>query len=318
MKSHLQVWKFLTPFVLAAVVFFISVDPEQFENYRRGRLFSKQLGEVNFDQAETGILFFGNSLMQEALPPPVVISSRFNRIISKTKSDHKQVRAHRVTVPGLPTIELQKHQAEILALHPKIIILQSELFFPNYPIKNPPKTKRQLLQIKTYQIKRWAIVTRMFFIPSMDKITLPPQTSTLLGAVAGNGGEAKSKKLTKEEIENRQRIMVFWEKREVNKNAPDYLICKRMVDAAHKDGISIAVIDLPLSIRASKTAPPNYLEDRASAIRNLLGPSDFYLRYPEPLPDELFSDYWHLTTRGRAIFFQWMSNKFARESASIL
>jgi len=312
MKSPLLIWKFLVPPVVLALFFLVLVRPATFEDLRRAGMFASQLDHVRFEKNEAGVLILGNSLLQHAMPPDRVISARFNAEILKETGKPGRIRAYKIAVPGLPTSELKKSREKILATRPKIVILQTELVFPNYAVKDPPKNFEDWFQMKTDQMREWSRLVKVYISPSLAQTNIPAKTKKLLGAVKSNAIDSQTRQKAIAQDFQTQRLEWLWSKRKVNRNAPDYVMCREFIDEAHAAGIRVAVLDMPVSSRTLTIAPKNYLEERSSAIQEILGPSDFYLRYPKSLPDSYFFDYSHLTVRGRSTFFRWTTRTFAQ------
>jgi hypothetical protein len=313
MKSNLLVWKLLIPLVFGILVFLISVDPATLENLRRSRMFVSQLNDVRFNEADSGVLIIGNSLLQHALPPDKVITARFRLEIAKQKSRQTPIKAFKIAVPGLPTIELKKNANKIFSLHPKLIVIQSELIFPNYPIKDPPANLAAYYQARIDRLQQWARLMKVCLAPSLQRIRISARTEKLLGSGKTNMIDSQKREKPPEDDFQAQRLQWIWHKRDIRRNSFDSMVCKEFIDAAHSAGIQVAVLDMPVSLRTMTVVPVHYLEDRSAAIRGLLGPSDFYFHYPGALGDDLFSDYSHLTVRGRALFFRWLTQEFGHQ-----
>ncbi len=294
----------------------LSTDPQIFVQSRRGATISRRLHYTQFSDGEMGIIFFGNSMLANALPPrDFAISSRINRLIPDSPGK-RPIRAIDLSFGGVSSLSLKQNADRIFRIKPFAVVIQTEVIFPR---RAKLKKRSGLVWWSRWtrdRLRAWSIFLKVSLMPSL---AVPQKDSKrskrLLGALSST--TKIDLDLGKKEVISAdpflERAKSFWTNQQISKDTREYLDGTAFIRDAQSRGIRIIILGLPVSETAMRLAGPDYFISRKKAVENLLTPRDIFLQYSNVMKDQYFLDYSHVNENGQKIFYQWLCRALSNE-----
>ena len=299
--SPLLVWKLLAAVTLIALGFFYVNDPMREVMERRDAKLSAYLDKVKFDAGQTGILFFGNSLMNDAL---AANRSAFNRSLAsqfqKASVAVDSVSIVEIATGGIGPPRLKALSGKLIKAKPAILVIQCEMFVQRSRPEGDPAAQQFRTRLAT-----WSGILQLRFLGERvaEKRKEPAKQDFL---------EIKKRSEDFEKIrkERNERDLLIaeemWEDQIASIHSPVFVTGRQLVEQFEKSGIEVVVIELPVSETAAKFAGPGYLEKRTAVLRELMKSGAVVMSFPRLLNDDHFKDYRHLNRKGRQEFLRWL------------
>ena len=335
--SPLLVWKLALIIVIAAIAILLRFDPVKAHVAKRReelprkiekeviRSTSEKAGGSKPSQtarpaaATPGVdfVFFGNSLLQAALPSrQTELSGVLYRFAAK-QGHRKAVRVVNLAADGRSTWDLNRRSEEILRLNPRIILIQTEMIVPR-------RVERREQRNVSFGKKEWdrlhnwirfartpLLVTIVKSPPEAGKKevalrnSLSSQARVDIG-ILGNTEEEESDETILHRAEE------LWSNQAISTSSSEFTNSAAFIQKARERGIQILVVETPVSETAARFATAEYFDLRAATVQQVLGPKDEFLRFPENLPDDHFHDYSHVNRKGQLVFLQWLAPRLAQ------
>ena len=309
--SPLFVWKLLFIATLGGGLFLYLVDPMPVVFEHRDIKMERAVQSANFKDGETGIIFFGNSLMNHALPPITRnLNALLEKELQKRKVNFPKVAALDIATGGVRAPRLHGFADDFIRARPAVVVLQSEMFVSRSRKRNEPWS----VSART-RLAQWSgiLQLRLFGV-----VANPPDTKVKHDFLQSNQQNAKvkeSRHLKTEESLIRARE--FWNNHVASIDDPIFVQGKQLVDRFEKAGIEVIVVELPVSRMAAELTSPNYLQDRRRVLQDLKQVGASIISYPNLLPNDYFTDYSHLNHKGRLVFLRWFGPALAEELAKL-
>src|SRR5262249_37333853 len=122
--SPLFVWKVILIVVVIAIVVLSRIDPVEIHIKERRESLNKKITTVATAKKETDIVFFGNSLLQAGLP---TTETQISAKLTAAADRSEPIRVVNLAQDGRSSWDIGHRAAQILALNPKIIVIQTEM-----------------------------------------------------------------------------------------------------------------------------------------------------------------------------------------------
>ena len=288
-------------------------DPLRMVHERKNDSLSSQLSRLHFSENETGIIFIGNSLMDNALPlKEQDINKALSRELQKQEKRNISVSTFNAAMGDFSAWDLKSLKDEIMNSSPSVIVVQSEVIVARY-IKEPELQERNLDRIGMWS----GLLERRLLVGLPQSMQDQAKRGKLIGDKLIKQQIGKNLKV---ELEKQQKELYLaitkslWSGQNVSDTSADFLTSREFIQRALSQGIRVIVLELPVSRAIISLAPEHYFTQRTAAIRSLSSRGRLViLRYPRVLPDEYFRDFRHLRPRGRREFLEWFIPALARE-----
>jgi hypothetical protein len=300
--SPLFVWKLILIVSLAAALFMFLSDPMKIIFARRDVKLSDKLSQTHFKKGETGIIFFGDSLMNAVLPVRV---ENLNSVLEKEfrrQGDLKsRISAVELTSGGF--WNLQDLSNQLLDVRPSVIVIQSEMVVSRN-IKNKSRP------VLTERVGTWSgVLVLKVFGQSQQRISKEVPNQFL-------ATEKKTPKVKRRPGKNKEALDVaraIWSKQDVSTTDPLFMMARRFINRASAAGIRVVLVELPVSSTSAGFSSKEYFAKRTAALQTLSKWGAVTIVYPHMLPDDYFTDYNHVNHKGRREFLRWFLPVFSQE-----
>ncbi len=304
--SPLFVWKLLLIIVTAAGLFFHYKDPMEIVLKERDNKLAQRILRIQIKEGQIGIIFFGDSLIGNALPPGekylnIPIARRL-----KQAGISKPVVALPVTGGGVSFSNLRALADDLIALKPSVIVIQSEMLVPRF-IKQPPK------QNMKERIGTWSGLLSLELLGNTPQ-NYEEKPKEWLNQNQFIFGQRKVKAAIERRQSDPQGIAkAVWSGQIVSTKNPEFIAGRELIRSLVRHGIKVIILELPVSQTAVKFAGGNYFKKRTAALDSIIQPGVSRLIYPKVLPDAHFYDYSHMSEAGRRIFIKWFVRALSKE-----
>lgn len=325
--SPLLVWELLAVIVLAGIVGVLVVDPTKAEVTRRKSVVSSKLDGIQLQPGELSILFFGNSLLRQALTDENTLSKALTERLAY--NDQNRVRVINLTFGGASARYLQTVADQIIALHPKVIVMQIDMIAgrgldPEEFVEREQAKKE--IETVSSRFRYWSGVLQQplvkyfpgGFRPSARRKQLlnPLLTPTSIGIPFLRNDEQDISGMKLREL-NLRTAKKMWEGQTLSTTQPSYGLCRKFIRKAVDEGITVIVVQTPIGTTVKNIVPKDYFEQRTAIVRKIIKPKlRPPLQYPRVLPDDCFKDYSHVNRKGQRLFLQWFIPALALEISS--
>jgi hypothetical protein len=309
--SPLLVWILVVITIVVGIFILSEIDPVIFHIKQRREELPKKLQKVKKAKAQTDVVFFGDSLLQEAIPPT---EEEINAKLSSAASF--PVKAVNLAMDGRTPWDLDRRSRQILGLHPKIIVIQSDMLVKRrLQVEEPPG----YFETKKIRLRNWISYIKQPLMQPLSKGS-PKKSRELLDALSSPA--RVDIKILKEKNDQDEKILQqvllerareHWSGQIISVRSPEFKSSSGFIAKAQSNGTRIVVVETPISQTAAQFATPEYLADRKRVVLALLNDQDKYLQYPKVLPDRFFDDYSHANARGQKAYFKWLAAELAKE-----
>lgn len=320
-RSPLFVWILVSCTIILAMIVLSQVDAVRVHVKQRQKELPKKIENEKRGNKRIDILFFGNSLMQSAIPAKEVeISKIISRSAFPDSQDAAKLRIVNFAVEGRSAWDIQRRADQILTLKPKLIVLQTEMIVARRVNKN--LIQQTFFDEKKERLQNWIRYARTplleRFLPGehserkrrelLDALASPAHVDIkVLKAADDNNTADESLEAT-----NLQRARERWSGQPISVDSDEYKAGREFVRKARANGSTVIILEPPLSETAARLATEEYLRHRRDAMLALLdGDQRHYLQYPTVLPDKYFDDYSHANRKGQKVFFAWLAPALA-------
>jgi hypothetical protein len=291
--SPLFEWKVVFIVTAVAGIVMLLYDPMRTIRQRRDDAVLKQVSTIQFHSNQRGVIFFGNSLMNLALPPQNEILTKELLHPLRKEGFPKSVSVVKVATGGLSAWRLRDLGGLLIRTRPSMIVLQSEMCVSR-------KGKRQEPPEMKNRIGVWSgVLSLQLFGKGLPVDRRKPPNQLF---------ETKQKPPSPRS--KRERALAsarnLWSNQTASTGTREYQISRNFVERASEVGILVVILELPVSHTAAELATDEYLKARTSALEELSKAGALHLRYPIRLPDEYFADYSHLNIAGQKKFNRWL------------
>jgi hypothetical protein len=296
--SPLVVWKMLLiVIVFATIAMLVADDPMKTVVRRSDGVLAQRISQLHFADDETGIIFFGNSLLNQALPVRnETLTWLINNEFRKYGHPGKYVPVE-ITTGGVNAWRLQALGNQLIDAKPSVIVIQSEMFISR------KREKGFNLQL-TNRIAAWSGVLNLRFFGRVQNTGNPKVQGGQFPGIEKPGTNT----VRRRQVQDDQTLAVakdLWENQVASPDTPEFIASQKFVKRVLERGIRVVVVELPVSQTAAKFATSEYFAKRTQAIEELTNFGVIHLAYPRILPDDDFRDFSHLGTRGRRDFIRW-------------
>jgi hypothetical protein len=317
--SPLFVWFLLLATLVGAAVVLSRIDPIRVHVEQRQKELPKKIEKVKRAKKEVDVVFFGDSLMQFAIPRREDDISK--AITTGMPAPRAAVKVVNLAMDGRTPLDLARRSDQILGLKPKLVIIQVEMV-----VNRPPLDRDDagFIQQQRERLKNWIRYARSpllkRFFPAgegsgkkkkelLDALSSPAQVDIKLLKGAGEDPTAEE---SLEQI-NMRRARERWQGQTVRADSRQYKICREFIRRARSQDTRVLIVETPVSETASNLATKQYLQERRELVLSLLdGDAAGYLQYPEILADKYFDDYSHTNRKGEKVFFAWLAQELAQ------
>lgn len=318
--SPLLVWILLAVVLLAGLAAVLFTDPTRAEVTRRKNVVYSKLDGIRFQENELSILFFGNSLLRQALTDEQPLSKALTAQLGG--NDQNRVRVINLTFGGANPEYLKTIAEQIIALHPKVIVMQIDMMVgkkldPEAFVNREVTDKRSL----SWRLRYWSSVLQQplrKYLPAANEPSVKRRQllSPLVSAAPMRPALLKKDDNTAKQPADTYLHMAkdMWEGQTLSTQEPGYKICKRFIREAVDEGIKVIVVQTPVGKTVESLVPKGYFEQRSTFVRAIIKPKlRPPLQYPSILPDDCFKDYSHVNKKGQRLFLRWFLPALARE-----
>lgn len=320
--SPLLVWILLAGVTLAGVAAVMWIDPTEAEVKRRKHVVSSRLEGIHLQPGETGILFFGNSLLRQALTEEETLSHDLTEELQG--NDQNRIRVINLTFGGANPQYLQTVADQIIALHPAVIVMQIDMIVRRSLDPEAFATREVTdKQSLSWRLQYWSSVLKQSLWKYLPPVSEPSvkrrQLLNPMGSTAPMGFSLSKREENTEA--KRQEVYLrtaknMWEGQTLSTTEPDYKICRQFIRRAVGEGIRVIFVQTPVGTTVESLVPDGYFEKRTAFVRGIIKPKlRPPLQYPRIFPDNCFRDYSHVNKKGQRLFLQWFIPALAREIA---
>lgn len=278
-------------------------DPMKIVHKKRDDLLSKQLSAIHFDKGETGIIFFGNSLLNSALPVRhKFLIEELAEELRKNGGLKSSISAVEVTTGRISVSKLHEAVEQLIETGPAIIVIQSDIIARRVFNERQPKITERVgtwsgvlaLQVfgRSQTPKKKEAGKQLFTLKRKMPHARPQQKK-------GKKALAIARKL--------------WVNQRVNPNDPAFVIAREFIHRLSAKGVRVIVVEMPVSNTAATFASERYLAERSAALHSLSKAGALHFTYPRVLPDDHFRDYSHVNHHGRREFLKWFFPLLSQE-----
>ena len=145
--SPLLVWILVFITLVVGIFILSEIDPVRFHIRQRREDLPKKIQKVRKEKARTDVVFFGDSLLQAAIPPG---EREINDTLSRALST--PVKTVNLAMDGRGPWDLERRSDQILGLHPKIIVIQSDMLVKRRIQREKPPG---YFETKKERLKNW-------------------------------------------------------------------------------------------------------------------------------------------------------------------
>jgi hypothetical protein len=227
-----------------------------------------------------------------------------------------RVKAVNLAMDGRTPWDLERRADQILGLHPRIIVIQSDMIVKR-------RIKREIrpgyFEVKQERLKNWIsyvkspLMSPIYGAPTkktkelLDALSSPAQIDIKILREKNQQDEIKLEQL------HQQRAREHWSGQIISVKSLEFKSSNRFIQKAYANGTHVLIVETPISETASRYASEEYLKQRKEIVLSLLNEPDSYLQYPRVLPDRFFDDYSHANSRGQKVYFKWLAAELAKK-----
>jgi hypothetical protein len=292
--SPLFVWKVILIFVVAAGIFMYISDPMKTVLNRRDDQLLKRVAGLHFNEDEIGVVFFGDSMLDSALPPKQVALSRALTEEFRKNGGLKSVSAYEFTW-GMSAMKFREIADELIKARPSVIVIQGDMIVRRILKERPPPKI-------TDRVGTWSGVLSLQVFGKSQ-----PEKPKETGKQRKDDGRPKKNQSSLEEAQS------LWSKQDVNTADAVFVRAQEFIQRISANGIRVVMVELPVSNTAAIFSTEQYLAKRSAALHSLSKEGVLHFTYPQLLPDDHFGDYSHVNYRGRREFLKWFFPLLSKE-----
>jgi hypothetical protein len=292
--SPLFVWKVILILLLAAGIFMYVSDPMRTVLKRRDDLLLKRVSGLHFNEDEIGVVFFGDSMLDSALPPRQVALNKALVEEFRKNGGLKSISAYEFTW-GMSTMKFREIADELIQARPSVIVIQGDMIVRRILKDRPPPKMEN-------RVGTWSgVLSLQVFGKSQQQ--KPKET----GKLPKEDGRPKKNQTSLEQARN------LWSKQDVNTADAVFVRAQEFIQRLSASGIRVIMVELPVSNTAAIFSTEQYLAKRSAALHSLSKKGVLHFTYPQLLPDDHFGDYSHVNFRGRREFLKWFLPLLSKE-----
>lgn len=312
-NSPLFVWKLVLIALIAGAIFISAINPIALNIARRHRELTQALKDkVKARNESADIIFFGNSLLQSALPSQ---EKDLFTLMARMSAENRlgAVQVMNLAGNGRSPSDLEQLRNEIFSLKPKIFVIQVEMIFPRFD-----RAQKSWIGLSRERLRLWSQFLRAtLVVPVVPPDTSAQKNQELLSALSSQAqvdiGILQNHLDPELDNENLMLARALWSNQTLSIDSVYYKRSAEFIRKAQESGIQVLVLETPISETAARIATKRYFQKRAQAANQLLYGNSKFVRFPRTLPDDCFLDFSHLNSQGQMAFLRWLRSVLARE-----
>jgi hypothetical protein len=311
--SPLLAWILVFITLIVGIFILSEVDPVRFHIKQRRADLPKKLQKVQKAKARTDVVFFGDSLMQAAIPPT---ETELNAVLSRAAS--MQVKAVNLAMDGRSPWDLERRSKQILGLNPRIIVIQSEMIVKRRVVR---EKALGYFEIKKERLRNWISYVKNPLMQPLSKGSAKKSKELFEALSSPAQVDIKIlKEKSHQDQENLKQVHLkrareHWSAQIIELRSSEFKSIGNFIKRAESNGTHVIVVEMPLSETAARFASKEYFAQRKQIVLTLLNDPNAYIQYPKVLPDRFFDDYSHANVRGEKAYFKWLAVELAKRLA---